>query len=118
MLLAYSGLELQTKGNVGEDTVTETGPFSRSFSQRDAEHDARHAAEVAREYLDAGTSGEPCAHLALEMAAAVMRRNDVVLALRVLAGGEHVHARATALAWALLGASAPHGTGSQTGSGG
>ena len=89
------------KENVGEDTVTEAGPFSRSFSQADAEHDARHAAEVARAYLEAGAGGEPCAHLALEMAAAVMRRNDVALALRVLAGGEHVHARATALAWAL-----------------
>jgi hypothetical protein len=80
---------------------------SRGFVRVGANYDARHREAVARRYLEAGARGEPCAHLALELAAAVVGDTAVQLALTVLAGGEFLHSRATQLAALVLAAAPP-----------
>lgn len=60
------------------------------------------AAVAARKYLAAGAGGAPCDDLALQLAAAVMAEPLVRLAGSVLAGGEHLHSRATELAGLVL----------------
>jgi hypothetical protein len=60
------------------------------------------AVEVARAYLETGATGKSCAHLALQLAAAVMSLPLVEKAMAVLAGGPHVHSRATELAAQVL----------------
>jgi len=60
------------------------------------------AADAARKYLAAGADGAPCDDLALQLASAVMNGPCVRLAGSVLAGGEHLHARATELAALVL----------------
>lgn len=81
---------------------------SRLFVAVDAGYAAHHSVPelAARRYLETGLSGEPCAHLALQLAAAVMSGPLVQTALAVLAGGAHVHARATDLAALVLSAAA------------
>jgi hypothetical protein len=90
-------------GNGGEPTGTGEGALSRGFRSVDAEHDARHTIDTAREYLSAGARGDECGHLAMKLASAVLSREDVRLALEVLAGGPFCHARATELASRVLG---------------
>ena len=80
---------------------------SREFVQVGANYDARHREAAARRYLEAGARGEPCAHLALELAAAVVGDAAVQLAVTVLAGGEFMHSRATQLAALVLKAAVP-----------
>jgi hypothetical protein len=58
--------------------------------------------KAAREYLEAGAAGLPCAELAVALARAVLRSADVQLALQVLEGGPFAHARATELAGRAL----------------
>jgi hypothetical protein len=60
--------------------------------------DADRVARAAREYLRAGAGGEPCAHLAVALAEAVLDEEAVQLALKVLEGGPFAHARAMELA--------------------
>jgi integrase len=74
------------------------------FVQVDAGYAAHHRGLelVAQTYLETGSNGEPCAHLALQLAAAVMSEPRVHLAATVLAGGAHVHSRATELASLVL----------------
>lgn len=84
-------------------------PNSRQFVQVDARFAAGQSAvdEVARNYLVAGSRGEPCAELALQLAAAVMSEPRVQLAMAVLDGGPHAHSRATDLAALVLSETAP-----------
>jgi hypothetical protein len=76
--------------------------ISCEFVQVGANYDAHHRVDAARRYLEAGARGEPCGHLALALAAAVLGDGAVQLAMSVLAGGSHVHARATELASRIL----------------
>jgi hypothetical protein len=70
--------------------------------------DADRVARVAREYLRAGAAGEPCAHLAVALAEAVLDEATVQLARKVLEGGPFAHARATELAERIVhGANRP-----------
>lgn len=77
---------------------------SRQFVQTDAHYAAHHNAleRAALEYLETGATGKSCAHLALELAAAVMASPLVQGAMAVLAGGPHMHSRATDLAAIVL----------------
>lgn len=53
-------------------------------------------------YLRAAARGEPCGALAIALAEAVLRAPPIQLALAVLDGGLHAHARATELAELVL----------------
>lgn len=77
---------------------------SREFMHVDVSANPQHgdAASAARNYLVAGSDGEPCAHLALQLAAAVMSSPVVRLAITVLGGGPHTCSRATELASLVL----------------
>lgn len=82
---------------------------SRQIAQVDAHFAARQtsAEDAAQNYLVAGSRGEPCADLALRLAAAVMSEPRVQLAMTVLSGGAHAESRATDLAALVLTATAP-----------
>lgn len=86
------------------ELVSEHTLVSRGVVQGDADLAAGQgaAAVAARNYLLAGSRGEPCAHLALQLAAAVMSEPRVQLASAVLAGGAHVLSRAAELAELIL----------------
>jgi integrase len=84
-------------------------PDSRQIARVDARFAAGQSTveDAARNYLVAGSDGEPCAHLALQLAAAVMSSPVVRLALAVLGGGPHVLTRATELASLVIPPPAP-----------
>jgi hypothetical protein len=92
---------------------------SRQFVQVDARYAAHHSQLelAARAYLETGATGKSCAHLALQLAAAVMSSPLVQEAMAVLAGGEHVHSRATELASHILAPSVSAGAAAPTPSG-
>ena len=99
----------ETAGLLEEPTGTDGNgrpDDSRSFPSTPANHVARHESAIAREYLEAGANGEPCAHLAVALATSVLREPSAALALQIVAGGEFVHARATELAERVLLAAA------------
>lgn len=95
--------------NVREPEHWSTHVDSRQFVQVDARYAAHHNALelAARAYLETGAAGKSCAHLALKLAATVMASPLVQGAVAVLAGGPHVHSRATDLASMLLALEAP-----------
>src|SRR5690606_41354033 len=59
-------------------------------------------ARPAREYLQSGAAGGPCAHLAAALAGSVLDEPDVQLARNVLEGEPFALARATELAERVL----------------
>lgn len=90
--------------NLDDEHTSGDPADSRQIVQGDARLAAGQsaAARVARKYLAAGADGAPCDDLALQLASAVMAEPLVRLAGSVLAGGEHLHSRATELAELVL----------------
>lgn len=82
-------------------------PNPPQIAQVDARFAARQTSveDAARNYLVVGSNGDPCADLALQLAASVMSERRVQLAMAVLGSGPHMHARATDLAALVLGES-------------
>lgn len=97
------------QANAHEREGVGTPSDSRQFAQVDARYAAHHSSLdlAARTYLETGATGKSCAHLALQLAAAVMAQPIVQQAIAVLAGGAHVHSRATELAAIVLSREAP-----------
>lgn len=90
--------------NTRVDRSAQAPPISRQIAHADANFAAGQSAlaVAAMNYLEAGSRGEPCAHLALQLAAAVMSEPRMQLATAILAGGVHALARATELAALVL----------------
>lgn len=90
--------------NIRVDASSDHPPHSSQIVQVDAGFAAGQtsAEDAALNYLLAGSRGEPCADLALQMATAVMSEPRVQLAMTVLGGGPHAHSRATDLAGLVL----------------